>query len=385
MDSVPMASTLKLRRLARVNVSPLLRTAAWGTLVFLFTDVLFEIQAVSYYRERRMSVPWRGFVGDYADSVLWGLFTPAILALVRALPIARRNWMRALPFHALMGILAGGLSLLAMQTYRPLLAVLMDETLLYKSLTTSLALRILIQCFMLYAEVVAVGHGIHYYKKYRDRDVRASRLEAQLAQAQLQVLRMQLHPHFLFNTLHTISALMHTDLRAADRMLALLGDLLRESLDRIGAQEVTLKQELEFIDRYLEIERTRFRDRLGLTRTVDPSLLDALVPNLILQPLVENAIRHGISRRAGGGRIEICARRSGERVVLTVADDGPGVPQEGAARAGVGLVNTQGRLQQLYGAAHAFEIRNRSHGGFEVELSFPLRLTEPGATQGNAA
>jgi two-component sensor histidine kinase len=374
-----------LRSILRLDVSPWLKTAAWGTLAFLATDLLTEIQAVSYYRERNMAVPWRRFFADYADSALWGLLTPAILALVRFLPVARRNWTRAIPFHVLMALVAGCVSLVGMQAYRPALAVLLDEPQIYYPTTLSIAIRVLVQCFLLYVEVAAVGHGIYYYTRFRDRDLRASRLETQLAQAQLQVLRMQLHPHFLFNTLHTISALMHADLRAADRMLALLGDLLRESLDRIGAQEVTLKQEMEFIDRYLEIERTRFRDRLAVSRDVDPALLDAFVPNLILQPLVENAIRHGISRRAAGGRIEIAARRSGDLVVLSVGDDGPGVPEEGAARTGVGLGNTQERLQQLYGPAHSFEVRNRAQGGFEVRLSFPLRLSEPDVAHDPAA
>ena len=367
----------RLRQIARTDVSSWLRTAAWGTLAFIGTDLLFEIQAISYYHERNMAVPWRRFFGDYGDSVIWGCFTPVILALVRTRPIARRNWTVALPFHTLMALLSGLLSLLLMQLHRPLLAVFLDEPSISMPTTFSLALRVLIQCFMLYVEVAAVGHGIHYYTKYRDRDLRASRLETQLAQAQLQVLRMQLQPHFLFNTLHTISALMHTDLRSADRMLALLGDLLRESLERVGAQEVTLKQEMEFVDRYIEIERTRFRDRLSVARSVDPALLDAYVPNLILQPLVENAIRHGISRRAGGGRVEIAARRTGDRIVLSVCDDGPGVPDQAEARTGVGLVNTRGRLQQLYGAAHTFLTTNRAEGGFEVVLSFPVRLASP--------
>ena len=372
---MPFAS--RARHIANLDAGRWLKTAIWGSLAFVCTDLLFQAQSISYYREQRLPVPWGRFLADYADSVAWGCLTPAILALVCFLPVDRRSWTRAFPFHLAMSLVAGGLSLLAMQAYRPALATLLDDPTIYRVPSLPMALRVLVTCVMLYAQVAAVGHGIHYYRESRDRDRRASRLEAMLAQAQLQLLRMQLHPHFLFNTLHTVSALMHADLRAADRILALLGDLLRESLDRVGAQEVTLKQELDFIDRYLEIEKTRFRDRLSVSQSVDPNLLDAWVPNLILQPLVENAIRHGISRRAGGGRLEIEARRAGERVVLAVRDDGPGLPDEGPARDGVGLSNTRGRLQQLYGAAHGFEIRNREPGGLEVTLSFPLRLAAP--------
>jgi LytS/YehU family sensor histidine kinase len=178
---------------------------------------------------------------------------------------------------------------------------------------------------------------------------------------------------------------MHSDVKAADRILALLGDLLRDSLDKVGAQEVTLKQELEFVDRYLEIERTRFRDRLSVKTLVDPEAWDVPVPNLVLQPLVENAIRHGISRRAGAGHLVITAARAGDRLVLSVLDDGPGLPSEGMVRgrAGVGLANTQARLQQLYGAEASFELRSRAEGaGIEARIEIPVRATsrEEGAS-----
>ena len=369
----------RARELARLDVKPWLKACGFSLLAWIALDLLFHVQWLSGYRERKLPVPWARFVADYAASVIWGLLTPAILGLVAWLPIERRRWTRAVPFHLAASLGAGLLFFLALSVYSLPLSVLLDEPSIHRAPSLGFAFRLLIQSVIFYAQVAAVGHGIHYYREYRDRDLRASRLEAMLAQAQLQVLRMQLHPHFLFNTLHTVSALMHADLRAADRILALLGDLLRESLDRVGAQEVTLKQELGFIDRYLEIEKTRFRDRLSVSHSVDPSLFDAWVPNLILQPLVENAIRHGISRRASAGRLEIEAKRSGDQVVLVVRDDGPGLPDEGPARGGVGLSNTRARLQQLYGAAHRFEIRNRERGGLEITLAFPLRLAAPDA------
>jgi len=201
------------------------------------------------------------------------------------------------------------------------------------------------------------------------------------------VLRLQLHPHFLFNTLHTISALMHKDLRAADRMLALLGDLLRDSFEKVGAQEVSLKQELGFLERYLEIERTRFRDRLTIRLDIDPETLDAEIPNLVLQPLVENAIRHGIGKRQDAGHIDIVARRKSERLDVRIRDDGPGLAQapEVALRGGVGLANTADRLQQLYPNAHAFDLHNRPEGGLEVALEIPFKLHRESPPSGATA
>jgi LytS/YehU family sensor histidine kinase len=230
---------------------------------------------------------------------------------------------------------------------------------------------------LLYGQMAAVTHGIHYYARWRDRELRASRLEAQLVQAQLQMLRMQLHPHFLFNTLHSVSSLMHSDVKAADRILALLGDLLRDSLDKIGSQQVTLKQELDFIDRYLEIERTRFRDRLRTELAIEPSTWDALVPSFVLQPLVENAIRHGVSRRALPVRLQVAARLQGGRLLLSVSDDGPGLPDEGPlpGRGGVGLTNTRARLHQLYGDDAVLELRAGPHGGVEARVEIPFRTS----------
>jgi two-component system LytT family sensor kinase len=346
-----MPSQGRLHAALSQPVTPWLKAAAWSCLAWICLD----------------------FLADYGDSFIWGCITPGVLWLVNRRPVGRRTWPRAVPIHLAASLAASCLTFPWMQAQRWLLAILLDEPAIYWRSTPAMFFRMSVQGVMLYFQVAAVGHGIHYYRAYKNRDLRASRLEGQLAQAQLQVLRMQLHPHFLFNTLHTISALMHSDLRAADRILALLGDLLRDSLDKLGAQEVTLKQELDFIDRYLEIERTRFRDRLTIDKPVDPEVLDALVPNLVLQPLVENAIRHGIARRAGAGRVTISACREGGDVVLAVSDDGPGIPEEGAVAHGVGLANTQARLEQLYGAAHRFELKNRPQGGLQVTLKFPFR------------
>src|SRR5262249_40591374 len=191
-------------------------------------------------------------------------------------------------------------------------------------------------------------------------ELKASQLEARLAQAQLQALKMQLHPHFLFNTLHAISALMRKDVEEADRMITRLSDLLRLTLENVGAQEATLRQELEILGRYLEIEQRRFGDRLQVKMEIEPETLDARAPNLILQPLVENAIRHGIAPRSAPGLIEIRASRAGDKLELQVRDNGVGLPTDHREpiKEGVGLANTRARLEQLYGAAYRFEVNN---------------------------
>jgi hypothetical protein len=228
-----------------------------------------------------------------------------------------------------------------------------------------------------YWALVGTSHALHYYAALRQREIAAVQLEARLAEARLQSLQRQLHPHFLFNTLHGISALMHRDLAAADRMLALLGDLLRSSL-RMTAQEIPLKDELELLDKYVEIEQTRFRDRLTVSYDIPGETLDARVPSLILQPLVENAIDHGIAPNAGRGHLEIRARRHGGQLWLEVRDDGVGLRVDVLAEdlitaSGIGVSNTRSRLQCLYGAAHQFEFCRDGGRGLTVRVVIPWR------------
>ncbi|MEK6286194.1 MAG: histidine kinase [Acidobacteriota bacterium] len=236
---------------------------------------------------------------------------------------------------------------------------------------------------MSYGTIFLVSYAIDYYRRHQEEEVKISRLKAELAEAQLQVteaqlqaLKMQLHPHFLFNTLNSISALLDEDVDAADQMLARLGDLLRMTLENSGAQEVTLQEELEFLRCYLEIEQVRFHDRLTVIMNIEPETLDARVPNLILQPIVENAIRHGIVSRIAPGQIEINAKRSGDTLQLEVKDNGRGLHRgeasSGRIKEGLGLTNTRARLEQLYRAAHRFELSDAPEGGLQVMLEFPF-------------
>jgi two-component sensor histidine kinase len=226
--------------------------------------------------------------------------------------------------------------------------------------------------------LVGVGHGLEYYHGLRQREAQNALLSRRLVQAELHLLKSQLHPHFLFNTLHAISALMHRDVKAADKMLARLSQLLRAALDYSGTQEVSLQEELEFLEPYVEIEQARLGDRLSLVLDVQPNVLDARVPHMILQPLVENAIRHGIAPRAIPGRVVIRARGRREMLDLEVWDDGPGLTNGKAANGGLGLANTRARLQQLYGERFSFEPRNAPEGGFRVAITIPFRpITAP--------
>jgi LytS/YehU family sensor histidine kinase len=196
-------------------------------------------------------------------------------------------------------------------------------------------------------------------------------------EAQLKTLQQQLHPHFLFNTLHAISALMHRDVEAADRTLMRLSDLLRLTLENLGQQEVTLQSELEFLSKYVQIEQTRFGDRLFVQFDVEPSALDAQVPHLILQPLVENAIKHGVAKRAGPGHIAISARRDGDKLHLEVRDDGVGLSEDAltALQKGIGVSTTRARLQHLFGADYRFEF-HRQPAGLAVVIALPWHTGE---------
>jgi signal transduction histidine kinase len=225
--------------------------------------------------------------------------------------------------------------------------------------------------------IIAIYHAIDYYRRYRSRELRASYLGAQLAQTKLQLLRTQLQPHFLFNTLNAVSALMHEDLDAADEMLAALGDLLRAALHGDVAEEVSLLQEVELARCYLDIMKLRFGGELGVSVNIAPDVREALVPNMLLQPLVENAVLHGIARRRNGGSIMVSAERMDGSLLITVLDDGPGLPDgwEETSHSGVGLRNTRSRLNRLYGSRQRIDIANRAEGGLRLTLTIPFHTT----------
>ena len=227
---------------------------------------------------------------------------------------------------------------------------------------------------MTYTTVVGFTYAMGYHREVQQRAVREAQLQTSLMEARIKTLEAELHPHFLFNTLHAISTLVHTDPDAADRMISRLSDLLRLTFDRSGAARVPLQEELEFLQKYLEIEQTRFQDRLTVRFDIDPVSLDAEVPRLILQPIVENAIKHGVSPRSGPGLIEVASGVAEDRLWLEVRDNGVGL--SGSARSqfrrGVGLANTRDRLECLYGDAQKLDF-SEGNGGLTVRIALPLQ------------
>jgi len=334
---------------------------------------------------RRIGPPPPGTMGINARMFLWQLaiwigwivVAPAALWLRSRLPLERGSLKLALPMHLfaviLLCVLHSGVMLLTRRLIMPN-GELIDGS-QARAMLTFWSVRDLPFCALFYGSILGISSALDYYRRFRERQLRASQLEAQLAQAELQMLKMQLHPHFLFNTLNGITGLVRdNDNAAAVQMLVGLSDLLRQTLDNAGKQEVRLGEELEWLELYLKLQQIRFSDRLQVSINAEPETLDALIPNLITQPLVENAIRHGLAPRALPGSVSLSARLDNARLQLSVCDDGVGLPAGWSLvnNKGVGLVNTEARLRQLYGSDFDFEVRNRTQGGVEALVTIPL-------------
>ncbi len=323
----------------------------------------------------------------------WALLALPLVALVRYWRIDRRPRI-AVPIHVTAVVVASSLHI-ALLTTAQTLVWWISPAMRYDGMefpewgeqwlrTFPLQLAQLLD-WELFAGVgvIAVAHAYFYYAESRERGLRQANLETRLMEAQLQTLQRQLHPHFLFNTLNAISTLMHRDVQAADRTLVQLSGLLRVTLDSIARPQILLSEEIDFLDKFVQIEQTRLGDRLSVTFDVDADTLDAQVPALILQPLVENAIKYGVAPHSHAGHVSVTGHREGDMLVLAVTDDGPG-PSEPALAAlstGIGLSNTRARLSHQYGARHRFEFK-RHQGHFSVVVAFPFRTVAAPATTG---
>jgi two-component system, LytTR family, sensor kinase len=360
---------------------------AAATLLGIFSTLqAYRLTALNINDKMNVDV-WRLLLLNLAYWYVPAALTSPIFRIARRFRIDSSGRVHALTVHALAALTFSVLHLASMMGVR---ALLWPGRIFraYASWTSlqDMYLRNLDWALMTYSTIVGLSYALGYYQESQARAIGAANLEARLAQARLRTLEAELHPHFLFNTLHAISTLVHTQPDAADRMISRLSDLLRITFSRSGAACVPLHEELEFLQKYLEIEQTRFQDRLTVEYEIDPETLDAEVPRLILQPLVENAIKHGVAPRTGPGRIAIGSRTERNQLHLTVRDNGAGLSSTARAglHGGVGLSNTRDRLECLYGTAQALDFFE-SADGLSVEMRLPFRhasaATEEAATQ----
>ena len=349
--------------------------AVWAMLGVIYAaPIYFEMRA-----EGMGHAAWRVFSWGILTWLAWAPLTPAIVWLARRFSLVEDSWKRNLIIHLPAFVLISALHSAAATaitlTVKPFDNLGESPAAFWPRFLSRLK-SWLGPDLLVFGAVVGICYAFDYYRKYREREFLASRLEAQLAQAQLDSLRMQLHPHFLFNTLNSIVGLVRDNKNsAAVNMLVGLSDLLRHTLEHSSRHEVELREELNFIKLYLKIQEMRFSDRLRIEFDIDPATTRALVPNLILQPLTENALRHGIGRSAASGMVGISSAITDGHLRLTVYDNGAGLPDDWQMKGstGIGLANTAARLQQLYDDNHQFDIRNRDGGGVEVVILMPMR------------
>ena len=307
-------------------------------------------------------------VARLADWYTCALFTPAFFWLADRWPIDREHWKIGLPVHVAAAMLFVVLKYALFLQVRLWISPKGGGPASLRDFLAGYS----INEFLVFLAVIGVVHAVQFYRRFRAREIQAERLRTQLAEARLAALSSQLRPHFLFNTLQGISTLMYRDAPAADAMLARLSDLLRRSLTQPHRHEVPLAEELATLEDYVGIMRIRFQDRLAVETVVTPDVSSALVPRFLLQPLVENALEHGIARRAGAGRIEVRAEREGDSLVVSVTDDGAGLgPSPGFPAEGIGLGNTRLRLAELYGDAHTLTLEPLTTGGLRVRVAIP--------------
>jgi two-component system, LytTR family, sensor kinase len=322
----------------------------------------------------------------------WGALAIVIFALGRRVRFDRAHWARALAFHAVASVVVTTAHVVLVSTVRVALQTMWGLEPSWWLSVHEMFFRTLDSELPVYWALLGLQHAVDYHREVRARDVAAANLETRLMEAQLQALQCQLHPHFLFNTLHAIATLVHQDPDKADRMIERLSDLLRVTLDKVGVQEVPLAEELEYLQAYLDIVQIHFGDRLDVRQAIEPETLDALVPYLVLQPLVENAVRHGLEPRRGDGVLAIQARRVDDRLQLVVRDNGRGMSATalGDANLGVGVSNTRARLERLHPGRHTLAFAAAPGGGVAVTIELPFRpapapLIQPVVAQAEVA
>lgn len=352
----------------------------WGLIAAFWATVVLLSVGQGVLGDASGEMHWGHLVGEMVEYSLWALFTPLVFWFAAALPVVE-------PTDTKQTTVARNVALHAMPAFGAAIAVDLSEDVVAAALgARPMALLQSIQRFWftdelaIYLVILMAGFARSYYFQQKAQqeeaerlEERAEALEAQLTEARLEALRMQLNPHFLFNTLHAVSTLVDRDPAGVRRMIARLSELLRHVLDEEAPQEVPLSQELDFLDDYFEIQSIRFQGRLDTEVDVPSSLYDVQVPNLILQPVVENAIKHGASQVRGVGRIEVRGRREDGALVLSVTDNGPGLPE--SQKDGFGLRNVRARLQELYGDDQALRLESVPDEGTRATVRLPYHTS----------
>jgi two-component system, LytTR family, sensor kinase len=346
---------------------------------FVYALVMTTQTYFAYMREG-YSVPfWGGAVlPSFIYSLFWILLTPLVLYLAGRFPLNPAHRKRNIVVHILTSL---GIAIFQRVGYEATVMALnaTDKWPFSWERLFQLTVGFFDYGLLVYWVILLMHQALEYTRLIKEEEVRASTLRTQLVEAQLQTLKTQLQPHFLFNTLHSISELIHEDVEAADTMIARLGDFLRFTLQNSGKQMVTLQEDLESMRCYFDIERTRFQEALTMQMEIEPQTLDALVPSFLWQPIVENSIRHGIATSTRRGRIIVRAKRRDTTLLLEVEDNGTGLADGGASprlKEGIGLANTRAILQHIYGPAHCLELANAPGGGVVVTMEIPFRTMQ---------
>jgi two-component system LytT family sensor kinase len=337
--------------------------------VWTFLAAFSSSQSVVYLTQRGQPIAWSDMLtARFADWYTCALFTPLFFWMGRRYPIDRKSWRLMLPLTLAVT------SICVVLKYSILVPIEHFIGLnLASSIGSELSRNFATESMAFWA-VIGIVHALEFNRRYQEREVAAADLRARLSEAQLEALRSQIHPHFLFNTLHSISTLMHRDVNAADSMLTRLSDLLRLTMQHRGHEEIPLSAELGLVSKYIDIIRVRFGDRLTVTHAIQPEALNALVPQFILQPLIENAFDHGIAVTSGAGTIEIAALAIDGKLEISITNScaNPIAPTPRPQKHGMGLVNTRRRLEQMYGPAQSISLERTEGGGTRVVVAIPL-------------
>ena len=315
---------------------------------------------------------WEAGMPQFVRALMWGLMAPLILLARDKMPLSRGHWVGGVGFHLCFSFLVMAAFFLGRIYFGMGRSSEPTGGFWETALGNFYGRNIIDMAF--YWAVLAFGFSNEIYQKYRSEELRAAQLETRLIETELKALRQQMHPHFLFNTMNTIAVLVREKKNdEAVTLVARLSTLLRMSLDNTGVQEVTLRQEMDFLERYLEIQQARFSDRLQVSIAITPEAMQARIPNLLLQPIVENAILHGIAPKPGAGHVDITGRVEGGNLHLEVRDDGPGFDGTVRAKEGIGLANTRERLTKIYGSHGQLSLRSEPGRGVSVQIVLPHR------------